>query len=109
MIAVWPQNVYHFVMVSFSQAKDMFRLQREAKKVKKELRNIHVEAEASGVKVVVTAEMEVVSVEIAAEVPREKIPALLQDAMNRALKKAQVVSAEKMQGIMGEMGLPMAE
>jgi len=60
--------LYDLSMVSFSQAKDMFRLQREAKKVKKELRNIHVEAEAS--------------------------------------KKAQVVSAEKMQGIMGEMGMP---
>jgi len=96
-------------MISFGQAKDMFRLQREAKRVKKELRSIHVEAEASGVKVVVTAEMEVVSVEIGLDVPREKIPALLIDALNRALKKAQVVSAEKMQGVMGEMGLPTGE
>jgi DNA-binding protein YbaB len=96
-------------MVSFSQAKDMFRLQKEAKRVKKELRAIHVEAEASGVKVVVTAEMEVVSIEIGPDVPREKIAAFLQDALNRALKKAQVISAERMQGIMGEMGLPTAE
>lgn len=96
-------------MVSFSQAKDMFRLQREAKKVQKELRNIHVEAEASGVKVVVNAKMEVISVEIAPDVPREKIPALLVDAFNRAIAKGQVVSAEKMQGIMGEMGMPTAE
>lgn len=87
----------------------MFRLQREAKRVKKELRAIHVEAEASGVKVVVTAEMDVVSVEIADTVPRESIPSLLVDALNRALKKAQVVSAEKMQGIMGEMGLPTGQ
>lgn len=93
-------------MVSFSQARDMFRLQREAKKVKKELKSIHVEAEAQGVKVVVTAEMEVVSVDIGADVPREKIAALLIDALNRAMKKAQVVSAERMQGIMGEMGMP---
>jgi DNA-binding protein YbaB len=96
-------------MISFGQAKDMFRLQREAKRVKKELKNIHVEAEASGVKVVVTAEMEIVSVEIAPEVPRERIPALLIDALNRAMKKAQVISAERMQGIMGEMGLPTGE
>ena len=38
-------------MISFKQAKDMFRLQRESKRVKKELKNIHVEAEAQGVKV----------------------------------------------------------
>lgn len=87
----------------------MFRLQREAKKVKKELSKIYVEAEASGVKVTVNAEMEVIAIEIGADVPRESIPALIKDAMNRALKKAQVVSAEKMQGIMGEMGMPTAE
>lgn len=92
-------------MVSFSKARDMFRLQREAKRVKKELRAIHVEAEAQGVSVVVTAEMEVVSITIAPEVPREAIAPRALDALNRALKKAQVVSAEKMQGMMGEMGV----
>lgn len=60
---------------------------------------------AQGVKVVVTAEQEIVSITIAPEVPRENIPALTIDALNRALKKAQIVSAEKMQGIMGQMGL----
>ncbi|TSC58097.1 MAG: Uncharacterized protein Greene041619_786 [Candidatus Peregrinibacteria bacterium Greene0416_19] len=94
-------------MISFSKAKDMFRLQREAKRVKKELRNIHVEAEAEGVKVVVSAEQEIISIAIALDVPRERIGPRLMDALNRALKKAQVVSAEKMQGVMGEMGLPV--
>jgi DNA-binding protein YbaB len=93
-------------MVSFSQMKDMYRLQREAKKIKQELSKIYVEAEASGVKVVVNAEQEVISVEIADTVDRARIPELIKDAMNRALKKAQVVAAEKMQGIMGQMGLP---
>ncbi|OIO53271.1 hypothetical protein AUJ46_05340 [Candidatus Peregrinibacteria bacterium CG1_02_54_53] len=93
-------------MPSFSQIKDMFRVQREAKKVKKELRKIHVEAEGRGVKVVVTAEMEVVSIEIAPDAPRETLGREIIDCLNRALKKAQVVSAEKMQGVMGEMGFP---
>jgi len=93
-------------MVSFSQAKDMFRLQKEAKKVKKELKKIQVEAEAQGVSVVVSAEQEIISISIADDVPREKIPALLTDCLNRAMKKAQVVSAEKMQSVMGEMGMP---
>lgn len=92
-------------MPSFSDIRKSFRFQREAKKVQKELKNIHVEAEASGVKVVVAATMEVVSVEIGPEVQRERIPALLVDALNRALKKAQVVSADRMQGIMGELGI----
>ena len=92
-------------MPSFKQAKDMFRLQREAKRVKKELKNIHVEAEADGVRVVITAEQEIVEIAIPESVPREKIPALLIDALNRAMKKAQIVASEKMQGVMGEMGL----
>ncbi len=94
-------------MVSFSQAKDMFRMQRDAKRIKKELKNIHVEAEAQGVKVTVTAEQEILSIEIAPDVPREQLPMLLKDALNRALKKAQVISAERMQGLMSEMGMTM--
>ena len=93
-------------MVSFSQARDMFRLQREAKRVKKDLQKIQVEAEAGGVLVIVSGEQEVVSITIAEDVERERIPSLLKDALNRAMKKAQVVSAEKMQGVYKEMGLP---
>lgn len=96
-------------MPSFSQMKDMYRIQREAKKIKKELKNVHVEAEAEGVKVVVDGEQEIVSIEIAETVARERIPALVKDALNRAMKKAQVYAAEKMQGVMGQMGLPTAE
>ncbi len=98
-------------MVSFSQARDMFRMQREAKRIKKELASIHVEAEAgdmnAGVKVVVSAEMEVVSIEIIPTTPIDRAGPLLKDALNRAYKKAQVVSAEKMQGLMGDMGMAM--
>lgn len=96
-------------MISFSQAKDMFKLQRDAKRIRKELKNIHVEAEAEGVKVIVTAEQEIVEITIAPEVARERIPALLKDALNRAMKKAQIISAERMQGLMGEMGLPTGQ
>jgi DNA-binding protein YbaB len=92
-------------MPSFSDIRNSFKFQREAKKVQSELKHIHVEAEAQGVKVVVSAGMEVVSIEISPTVDMNRIGALLTDALNRALKKAQVVSAEKMQGIMGDMGL----
>jgi DNA-binding protein YbaB len=86
--------------------RDMFRLQREAKRVKKELSRVQVEAEAEGVRVVVSADQEVVDIVISDAVPRPRLAALLKDALNRALKKAQVVSAEKMQGVYQEMGLP---
>ena len=93
-------------MVSFKQAKDMFRMQREAKRVKKELKTIHVEAEAQGVNVVVAADQEIIGIQIAEDVPRDQIGPRLKDALNRAFKKVQIISAEKMQGVMGEMGLP---
>ncbi len=96
-------------MSSMKQARDLFRMQREAKKIRKELKNIHVEAEADGVKVVVSGEQEIISIDIAPEVPREKIGSLTKDALNRAMKKAQVVSAEKMQALMGDMGMPTEE
>lgn len=92
-------------MVSFSELRNSFKFQKQAKKVQGELKYIHVEAEASGVKVTVSANMEIISIEIAPEVPRERIPALTVDALNRAMKKAQIVSAERMQGVMGQMGL----
>ena len=94
-------------MVSFSELRNSFKFQRQAKKVQSELKNMHVEAEASGVVVTIAANMEIVSIQIAPEVPRESIPSLLVDALNRAMKKAQVVSAEKMQSVMGDMGLGM--
>jgi DNA-binding protein YbaB len=74
-------------MPSFSDIRNSFKFQREAKKVQSELKHIHVEAEAQGVKVVVSAGMEVVSVEISPTVDMNRIGALLTDALNRALKR----------------------
>ena len=93
-------------MPSFSQMKDMYRLQREAKRVKKELAKIFIEAEGRFCKVIVTAEQEVVTVEIRDASDLVALGLDLKDAFNRAMKKAQVVSAERMQKIMGEMGMP---
>lgn len=96
-------------MPTFGQMKDMFKLQREAKRVKKELKNVHVEAEAQGVKVVVSAEMDVVEVTVDPSTPIDRVGGLFMDAANRALKKAQVVAAERMQPVMGQMGFPTGE
>lgn len=87
----------------------MFKLQKQAKKIKKELKNIHVEAEAEGVVVTVNAEQEVVSINIEDGVDSSRLPVLLKDALNRALKKAQIVATEKMQGVMSQMGMGMPE
>ncbi len=92
-------------MVSFSDLRKQYSLQKQAKQVRKELKNIHVEAEASGVKVVISGEIEVVSITIDPGVDMARLPELIKDAFNRAVKKAQLVSSEKMQGVMSQMGL----
>jgi DNA-binding protein YbaB len=92
-------------MASFADIRNSFKLQQQAKQIRKELKNIHVEAEAQGVKVIVSAEMEVVEVIIDPTVTLDRVPALLKDAMNRAIKKAQLISSERMQGMMDQMGI----
>lgn len=97
--------------------KDMYKLQRDAKRIKKELKNVHVEAEAGPasslggytVKVVVSAEQDIVEIQIAPEAQNDRISPLLVDALNRALKKAQVIAAERMQVIMKQMGMPTGD
>ena len=95
-------------LLVFQKARDMYRLQREAKRVKKQLRTIHIEAESRGIVVVVDGEQTVISITIPPGLLREEIPEAVKNALNRAMKKAQVVAAERMQGVMGELGLPGA-
>lgn len=93
-------------MSFLKKTRDLYKAQRDMKRVKKELKKLHIQAEAQGVKVVVSAEFEVLSVEISPDVPHAEIPPRLVDALNRALKKAQVVAGERMRGVMGDLGLP---
>ncbi len=86
---------------------DMYKLQKEAKKIKKELAKTHVFAESGGIKVTVSCEQEVLSVEILDESVLQDAKTLskhMTDATNRALKKAQAVAADRMKGVMGMMG-----
>lgn len=94
-------------MGMFGQARDMYKLQKQAKQIKKELANIHVEAETDGVFVTVNGEMEVISVKIPDEMKTPensaKLEAALVSAGNKAIKKAQEIAAEKMKGVMADM------
>ncbi len=88
----------------FGQMGDMYKLQKEAKRIKKELGKIHVFAESDGVKVTVNCEQEILSVEFLDEVMlgnTKKLEKAILDASNRALKKSQQVAAEKMKAVMG--------
>ena len=87
--------------------RDIYKLQKQAKQIKKELANIHIEAEEAGVVVTVNGEMEVVAVKIPPEMLNPENAEKLQNAIvvaaNKAIKKAQQIAAEKMKGVMSEM------
>lgn len=90
----------------FGQAKDMYKLQKEAKKIKKELAKIHIFAESDGIKVTVSGDQTIIKVEITDEAvlaDAKKVEKAFVDAINRAMKKSQQVSAEKMKSLMGGM------
>lgn len=94
----------------FDKIKDMYALQKQAKQIKKELKNIHIEAEVDGVIIVMDGEQEVVKVEIPESLSGDpkKLQDILLKAFNKALKKAQEIAAEKMKAVMGPMGFPGA-
>ena len=93
----------------FGQAKDMYRLQKQAKQIKEELKNLHIEAEVDGITIIINGEQEVQSVEISAEMLKSenhiKLQNTLKTVFNKAIKKAQEIAAERMRGMMGDMGL----
>jgi len=91
----------------FGQMGDMYKMQREAKKIKKELSLIHIFAEENGVKITVSGEQKLVSVEILDEkilTDKKKLEQSILIATNRAMEKAQKIAAEKMKTIMGNFG-----
>lgn len=93
----------------FGQAKDLYKLQKQAKQIKKKLKNLQIEAEVSGIKITVSAEQEVLDVEISEEMmaPEKKadLQKALKEAINKAVKKSQEVAAEHMKDMMGSLGL----
>lgn len=98
-------------MAFLQKARDMYRIQKQAKGIKKDLKNIHIEAEEGGVTITFNAEMEVVSVQISDEAMqngKKSLEGKIEKAIGKGLKKAQQIAAEKMKGIMGEMGMPGA-
>lgn len=88
------------------KAKDLYKLQKQAKQIKKELKNIHIEAEAEGVAVVMDGEQHCINITIdeslSGNVKGIEKASLL--AFNKGIKKSQQIGAEKMKETMGDFG-----
>lgn len=88
----------------FEKAKELYKLQKQAREIKGKLKNTHIEAEDGDIVVVINGEQEVVKVEIKDEtVPNKKrLEESLVKALNKAIKRSQQIGAETMKGVMGD-------
>lgn len=94
--------------MDYNKAKDLMKLQQEASKIQNELSNIHIEAESDGFVVTIDGQMKAVKVEIEDETllkDKTRLEKAALEAINKGLKKSQEIAAEKMKGVMGNMGL----
>lgn len=94
--------------MDFKQAQDLMKLQQQAQKIQEELSNTHIEAEVEGVVITVDGQLKVVSTVIEdANILKDqkKLEKAITDAVNKGMKKAQEIAADRMKGVMGQMGL----
>lgn len=84
------------------QFKDLYKLQKQAKEIKKKLKNTHIEAEHEGISVIVSGEQELVEIKISEEARNNKnLEENLLKCVNKGMKKAQEVAAGMMKDVMG--------
>lgn len=93
----------------FGKAKEQFELVKKAREIQKKLKDMTVEGESGGVKIIINGEQKVQSVTIDKErVDLERIDYLESDVKNavaNAIEKSQKVAAEVMKDL-GGLGLP---
>ena len=96
----------------FDKAKNLYRIQKEARRIKNELKNTHIEAETEGVTVTIDGEQEVIKIGITDEAiqkaveKKRNLEEALEKTFNKAIKRSQQIGAEKMKDIMGDMNIP---
>ena len=88
------------------QAKDLYKLQKQAKQIKKELKNIHIEAESDGVVLIADGEQNFIEAKIPEALSGDikRLEKAFITAANKAVKKSQSIAADKMKDVMGDMG-----
>jgi hypothetical protein len=97
----------------FGKMGEVLKLQREAKKIQKELRNTEVESVSGGgkIKVILNGEVQVVKIDIDPEVLKPENKIEIEDSLintiNAGVKKAQAEAAEKSKGMLSKLNLPM--
>jgi DNA-binding protein YbaB len=96
--------------MDFKQAQELMKLQQQAQKIQEELSNTHIEAEVDGVVVTIDGQLKVVSTVIEDKSimnDQAKLETAITEAVNKGMKKAQEIAADRMKGVMSQMGLNM--
>jgi len=96
--------------MDFKQAQELMKLQQQAQKIQEELSNTHIEAEVDGVVVTIDGQLKVVTTVIEDKsimADQAKLEKAFTDAVNKGMKKAQEIAADRMKGVMSQMGLNM--
>ncbi|MBW7954839.1 YbaB/EbfC family nucleoid-associated protein [Candidatus Gracilibacteria bacterium] len=99
--------------MDMSKMGELMKLQQEAMKIKKELENTIIEAEVNGLVISVNGEMKVEKTDFEtndlipglSDSQKKALEEAITQAINKGTKRAQEVAAEKMQGVMSQMGL----
>lgn len=105
----------NLITMDFSKAGEMMKLQQEAMKIKKELENTFIESEKDGLVITVNGEMRVDKVDFETDMlipglndtQKKALETAIMESINKGLKKSQEVAADKMQGVMGQMGISL--
>ncbi len=92
----------------FDKVKDLYKLQKQAREIKKQLKNTHIEAEHEGIIVIIDGEQEVLEIRISDEaiLNKKQLEENLAKCFNKAIKKSQQIGAELMKDVMGPGGFP---
>lgn len=94
------------------RAKELWKLQSQARRIQKELKNTQIKSEAAGGQVIVifNGAQELEDVQIADELfspeNKRKVESALKDAITEAIKQSQKIAAGKMKEISGGLGIP---
>ena len=94
--------------MDFKQAQELMKLQQQAQKIQEELSNTHIEAEVDGVIVTIDGQLKVVTTVIEDESilkDKSRLEKAISEAINKGMKKAQEIAADRMKGVMSSMGL----
>ena len=97
---------------NFGQMKELYSLQKKAKEIQKELKNLEIEARSAdgNVTAVVNGEMKIVEIKIEDELlePSRKteLQNALKDTVGQAMSKAQAESAARLQPVLKDFNFP---